>query len=57
MQLMAQIPSGDFNPIPLIFAAAQEMDVLFHVDRSVLHTLTIRLTSYEWNACKLFDRF
>lgn len=50
MQLMVQIPSNRFDRS--VLAAAQEADVLFHVEHSVLNTLTIRLTSYEWNASK-----
>lgn len=50
MQLMAQIPSDRLNAS--LMAAAQEEDVLFHVERSVFEILTIRLTSYECNAGK-----
>lgn len=48
MQFMAQMPSERLNRCFL--AQAEEADVLFHVETSVLDILTIRLTSYEWNA-------
>ncbi len=53
MQLMVQISSDRLNSS--LLTAAQEADVLFHVERSVLDTLTIRLTSYEWNAGKFLS--
>ncbi|XP_059352077.1 protein bicaudal C homolog 1-like isoform X2 [Daphnia carinata] len=48
MQLMVQIPSERMNRCFL--AEAEEADVLFHAEPSVMDILTIRLTSYEWNA-------
>jgi hypothetical protein len=33
-----------------VLAEAEEVDVLFHVEPSILNILTVRLTSYEWNA-------
>ena len=54
MQLMTQIQSNRFNSS--VFAAAQELDILFHVQQSLLDIVTIRLTSYEWNAGKFLIR-
>ncbi|XP_057370442.1 protein bicaudal C homolog 1-like isoform X1 [Daphnia carinata] len=53
MQLMVQIPSERMNRCFL--AEAEEADVLFHAEPSVMDILTIRLTSYEWNARNLFE--
>ncbi|KAK4018783.1 hypothetical protein OUZ56_000825 [Daphnia magna] len=53
MQFMAQMPSERLNRCFL--AQAEEADVLFHVETSVLDILTIRLTSYEWNARNSFE--
>lgn len=53
MQLMIQIPSDRLNRCPT--ASAHEADVLFHVERSVSDTLTIRLTSYECNSGKFIS--
>ena len=51
MQLMVQIPSDQMNHC--LMTEAQEMDVLFHVERFALESLlTIRLTSYESNGRK-----
>ena len=50
MQLMTQVPSDRFDS--LVFAAAQEADVLLNEERSVSGTNIIRLTSYEWNESK-----
>lgn len=50
MQLLMQIPAGRLNRCAPI--APEESDVLFHFDPSTtVDTLTIRLTSYEVNAC------
>jgi hypothetical protein len=53
MQLMVQVPSNRFNRC--ILTEAQDVDVMIRVDRSDF--LTLRLTSYEWNARKLIAHF
>ncbi len=54
MQLMIQISYDRLNSS--LLAAAQEADISFHVDKpSVLETVTIKLTSYEWNACEFLS--
>ncbi|XP_046446042.1 protein bicaudal C homolog 1-like [Daphnia pulex] len=54
MQLMVQLSSDRINPC--LLTEAQEMDVLFHVERSALGSLlTVRLTSYELNARNLYE--
>ncbi len=56
MQLMVQVSPDRVNPS--LLAEAQEMDVLFHVERSAVDSLlTVRLTSYELNARKLAINF
>ena len=50
MQLMVQVPSDSFNSSML--AEAEEADVMYNVDRSALNTVTIKLTSHEFNSCK-----
>ena len=52
MQLIAQIPSDRFDS--LVFAPAQEANVLLNVERSVSGANTTRLTSYEWNESKFY---
>ena len=47
---MTQVPSDRFDS--LVFAAAQEVDVLLNVERSVSGANIIRLTAYEWNESK-----
>lgn len=48
MQLMVQTQSDHFNTG--ILEEAKAADILFRVTRSLSNTLTVRLTSYEWNA-------
>ena len=50
MQLIVQVASNCFNRC--ILTEAQDADVMMRVDRSGLDILTLRLTSYEWNARK-----
>jgi|688.fasta_scaffold814979_2 hypothetical protein len=51
MQLMIQVPSDRFNRC--ILADAKQADVMVRVERSpVSDIVTIRFTSYEWNARK-----
>ncbi|XP_045028337.1 protein bicaudal C homolog 1-B [Daphnia magna] len=52
MQLMVQVPSDRVSRSFLV--EAKDVDVLARLERS-MDTLTIRLTSYEWNARNLFD--
>lgn len=47
MQLMVQVPSDRVSRSFLV--EAKDVDVLARLERS-MDTLTIRLTSYEWNA-------
>jgi protein bicaudal C len=48
MQLMVQVPSDRFNRS--ILADAKEADVMIRVERTTSDIVTIRFTSYEWNA-------
>ncbi|KAI9558095.1 hypothetical protein GHT06_014848 [Daphnia sinensis] len=52
MQLMVQVPLDRVSCTFLV--EAKDVDVLARLERSV-DTLTIRLTSYEWNARNLFE--
>ncbi|XP_057379746.1 protein bicaudal C homolog 1-B-like [Daphnia carinata] len=52
MQLIVQVPPNRVGCSFLV--EAKDVDVFARLERSV-DTLTIRLTSYEWNARNLFD--
>jgi hypothetical protein len=54
MQLMAQVPSDRFNRC--ILADSKEADVMIRVERTTSDMVTIRFTSYEWNA-RMFISF
>ena len=51
MQLMVQIPSDRFDSS--VFANAEEADVMYKVELSILDAVTITLTSHEFNKRKL----
>ncbi|XP_046647006.1 protein bicaudal C homolog 1-B-like [Daphnia pulicaria] len=53
MQLMAQVPSDRFNRC--ILADSKEADVMIRVERTTSDNVTIRFTSYEWNARNLYE--
>ncbi|XP_046458668.1 protein bicaudal C-like [Daphnia pulex] len=53
MQLMVQVPSDRFNRS--ILADAKEADVMIRVERTTSDIVTIRFTSYEWNARNLYE--
>ncbi|EFX86929.1 hypothetical protein DAPPUDRAFT_312371 [Daphnia pulex] len=49
MQLMVQVPSDRFNR-SILADNAKEADVMIRVERTTSDMVTIRFTSYEWNA-------